>query len=125
MLHRTTRCNNVQHKTLDFRWRPINDRSMPMNDGAPAAAGDTPQDGGGEFVLFGFPAGLTAIDATGGPVTIRHEDARSPAACRFHLPNDRDFTIPIGYRAVLAYDMDLARHQLVQLVLRQTTSGAE
>lgn len=64
--------------------------------------------------IAGLPAGLVIIvDAAVAPVHFLHEDAEVPAANRFHLPDDQDFTLAIGNRAVIGYDVDLARNTIV------------
>ena len=56
------------------------------------------------------------VDATHGPVTFRHELAEVPAAQRFNLPDDKDFVLAQGYRAVIEYNEWEARHKILRVM---------
>lgn len=60
------------------------------------------------------PVMAVVMDAVEGPIVVRHEDAAIPAARRFRLPDGKDMTIAVGYRAVFEYNVFEARYILLQ-----------
>lgn len=56
------------------------------------------------------------VDATHGPVTFRHELADVPAVQRFNLPDNKDFVLAQGYRAVIEYDEWEARNKILHVM---------
>jgi hypothetical protein len=52
-----------------------------------------------------------------GPAVFVHESAKANAAARFHLPDGMEqYTLPIGFRAVVAYDEENARNVIVKVM---------
>lgn len=55
-----------------------------------------------------------------GPITVRHDDAGSPAAHRFMLPGSRNLKLAAGERLSFRYD-----HELCRWVVADVISGLE
>lgn len=66
--------------------------------------------------IVGWNHPATVIDAFAETWHFFHEDARIDAINRFHLPDDMDYVLPIGYRAVLGYDEKIARMVILQVM---------
>jgi hypothetical protein len=66
---------------------------------------------------------MIIVDATDGPVTFCHELASVPAVRRFSLPDDKDFVLAQGYRAVIEYDEWEARNKILQVLPIPTNEG--
>lgn len=68
------------------------------------------------MIIAGWNLPTLVIDAAVDPVQFKHEAAEVDAMRRFRLPDGKDYTLPVGYRAVLGYDEDEARNVILQVM---------
>ncbi len=68
------------------------------------------------MIIAGWNQPTLVIDAVREPVHFKHEAAEVDAVRRFKLPDGKDYTLPVGYRAVIEYDEFEARNMILQVV---------
>jgi hypothetical protein len=68
------------------------------------------------LIIAGWNHRSLVVDARDEPVLFKHEAAEVEAVRRFNCPDDADYVLAKGYRAVIEYDDEMARNKIAEVL---------